>query len=187
MTGKRENHLPTGRVSATRRMVTQIDHALGMAEASLIVLLLAGAAVLNFSQVAARYVFGFSASSLEEISVYLIVWMVFVGMAHADRLERNISLDIVHSCLPDRATDRLWRVADILIATTSGLLAWYAIQAVQFSHMIGEESVSRLSAPIWIVMLVIPVCFAIVACRAMARAYTGRARQSITDELDFHA
>lgn len=163
----------------------QIDHALGMAEAGLIVMLLSAAAILNFSQVAARYVFGVSASSLEEISVYLIMWMVFVGMVHADRLERNIALDLVHSYIPEKAGDTLWRIADAMLAVTAAILAYFAIDAVMFSQMLGEESVSRLSAPIWIIMLVMPFCFAIVCVRAAVRVLTGRRKQRIDDELEF--
>lgn len=167
-----------------KRMIDSFDHALGFLESVLIVGLLSVAVILNFAQITARYVFGFSASSLEEISVYLIVWMVFVGVVHADRLSQNISLDIVYNYVTDGAKRTLWRFCDALLAVTAFALAAYGLEAVAFSHMIGETSVSKLSAPIWVIMVVIPVSFALIGLRAAVRAVSGRSKLDMFDELE---
>jgi TRAP-type C4-dicarboxylate transport system permease small subunit len=166
------------------RTIRSIDRALGLLEVGFIVLLLGGAAVLNFSQVATRYLLQKSASSLEEISVFLVLWMVFLGMAHADRLGQNIALDIVHSYLSPANKKALWRFCDAILAVLALALAYYALDAVMFSYMLGETSVSKLSAPIWQVMAIIPVSFFLVGLHAMGRVITGREKLDIFDELD---
>jgi TRAP-type C4-dicarboxylate transport system permease small subunit len=156
------------------RVAGRLDRALAALETGMIVLLLGAAAILNFSQVAARYLLDLSISSFEEISVYLIIWMVFLGAAHADRLGQNISLDLAYEYLPETAQRTLWRIADGALAALAAMLAYSAFDAVAFSRMLGETSVSRLSAPIWIIMAVMPAGFGIIALRAGARALRGR-------------
>jgi len=167
-----------------KHVVNSVDHVLGIFESTLIVALLGVAVMLNFAQITARYVFGFSASSLEEISVYLVMWMVFVGVVHADRLGQNIALDIVYNYASDTAKKNMWRFCDGLLAITAFALAIYGLESVMFSHMIGETSVSKLSAPIWLIMSVIPVSFALIGLRAVGRVIAGRSKLNIFDELD---
>ena len=166
-----------------KHVVNSVDHVLGILERALIVALLGVAVMLNFAQIMARYVFNFSASSLEEISVYLIIWMVFVGVIHADRLGQNIALDIVYNYASDPAKKSMWRFCDGLLAITAFALAIYGLESVMFSHMIGETSVSKLSAPIWLIMSVIPISFAIIGLRAVGRVIVGRSKLDIFDEL----
>lgn len=161
-----------------------MDRGLAFAELTLIAAFMAVAAVLNFVPVVARYVLNLSASKLEEISVYLIVWVIFVGAVHADRMGQHISLDLVYSMISDRWRKRLWRVADFLLALTAFILACRSLEAVMFSRMIGETSVSTLAAPIWIVMSIMPVAFLMIAVRSLLRAITGRRKLDIFDEVE---
>ena len=95
--------------------------------------------------------------------------MVFIGMAAADRARSNISIDILMHVLPERGARSLRRFADMLTAGLALFLAWHALQAVMFSHRIGERAVSTLEIKIWPLMAVMPVCFLIVAFRATCR------------------
>ena len=162
--------------------VDMIDRGFAALEGFLIVALLSFAAILNFSQVPARYLFGLSFSSAEEVSVFCMLWAVFIGMARAERLGQNISIDILHNFLSEERRRVLWRFSDFLLAVIAFFLAWHAIEAVAFSHMIGERSVSKLGAPIWVVMLVIPATFFMVGARAALRCLKGRKRDLIVHE-----
>jgi C4-dicarboxylate transporter DctQ subunit len=166
-----DDNRPMARAARAARL---LDRALAGLEFGLIVLLLGFAAILNVSQVAARYFLNLSISSFEEISVYLIIWMVFVGASHAERLGQNISLDLAHEYLPETARRMLWRIADGALAILALVLAYSAFDAVAFSKMLGETSVSRLSAPIWIIMAVMPASFVVIALRAGGRTLSGR-------------
>lgn len=164
--------------------VDLVDRGFAGFEGFLIFILLSAAAVLNFSQVPARYLFGLSFSSAEEISVFLMLWMVFVGMARADRLGQNISIDIVHNFLSEKPRQMLWRISDVLLTGIAFVIAWHAADAVAFSHMLGERSVSKLAAPIWLPMTIIPVTFAVVGVRAMLRAIRGRGQQTLPLDVE---
>lgn len=153
-----------------RDMIQAIDRIVGYIEVAVIVLCLGSAAALSVFQVASRYFFNTSISSLEEIAVYCVVVSIFLGMSRADRFRQNVTVDILHNALPERSADLLWRISDIILCGVAFALAYYTAAAVQFSHMIGEKSVSSLGAPIWPIMVVIPVAFTLVGLRAGARA-----------------
>lgn len=167
-----------------RQTFARIDLALSWVESALMFLLLGVSAVFNFIQVVGRYLFGASFSSLQEVSVYLIVWMVFVGIVHADRYGRAISLDLLYNYMSPTGQKLLWRICDALLALTALALCYSAYESTVFSRMIGEISVSRLAAPIWLVMIILPISFLALAIRAAIRAFTGRHVLSVFDELE---
>ena len=146
-----------------------LDKCLAKFEIAAVVILLATAAVLNFIQVVARYFLNLSFNALEEISVYFIIALVFVGLMRADRNRQNISIDIIHNYLSPSAANILWTIADGFLCITALSLAYFTSQSVIFSHMIGETSVSSLGFPIWLVMVVMPPCFLIIGIRAALR------------------
>ena len=146
-----------------------LDKCLAKLEIAAVVIFLATAAILNFVQVVARYVFDLSFNTLEEISVYFIIALVFIGLIRADRNRQNISIDILHNYLSPSVAKVLWRIADCLLCITALSLAYYTSQSVIFSYMIGETSVSSLGFPIWLVMIVMPPCFLIIGIRAALR------------------
>ena len=155
------------------RLIERVDRVLSGLETALIVVLLALAALLNFAQVGGRYLLGLSVSEFEEISVYLIIWMVFVGMGRADRLGQSIALDILYAAVGERT--RLWlgRARDVLQIVFALLMTAVTAESVLFSWTIGETSVSKLAAPIWLVMAIMPPAFLLLAFRTALRLARG--------------
>jgi TRAP-type C4-dicarboxylate transport system permease small subunit len=156
-----------------RPLFDRIDATLARAETGLIFALLALAAVLNFAQVAGRYMFGLSISAFEEISVYLVIWMIFVGVTRADRLGQNIALDIAYNFVTWPTALRLSRLREVLQLVFALLMTAISAWSVLFSWQIGETSVSRLAAPVWIVMAIMPPAFLIIAVRSAVRLARG--------------
>ena len=112
-----------------------LDKCLAKFEIAAVVILLATAAVLNFIQVVARYFLNLSFNALEEISVYFIIALVFVGLMRADRNRQNISIDIIHNYLSPSAANILWTIADGFLCITALSLAYFTSQSVIFSHI----------------------------------------------------
>jgi TRAP-type C4-dicarboxylate transport system permease small subunit len=144
------------------------------AERHVTALLLMGAALLSAAQVAERYGVRVPASAFEEVSIYLLIGVVFIGMLRADRTSQHISLDLLYQVLPPRAKRVCARLRDAVLATVAGLMAWLSVKAVLFSYDIGERSISMLSVPIWLASLVMPVGFVVLTVMAARRAIAGR-------------
>ena len=162
----------------------RIDHALSRLEEALIVILLGGAAILNFAQVAGRYTLGVSVSAFEEISVYLVIWMIFVGMGRADSLGQSIALDILYAVVGPTARHRLGQARDLLQVVFALAMTVVTARSAAFSWQIGETSVSKLAAPIWIVMAIMPPAFLLLAFRTALRLAHGSNLPSPTETVE---
>ena len=149
----------------------KFDQFLGKFEVIAIGLALGIASLLNVIQVVARYFFNVSFNTFDEISVYLMISVVFIGMARADSLKQNISVDIAHSILGKRTARKLHRVSDALLCVIAFLLMYFTFDSVLFSKMIGESSVSSLGIAIWPIMAVMPASFLLVGIRAGLRSF----------------
>ena len=141
-------------------------------ETAMLALTLALAAALTLLTIIGRNFLGIGFGGLEELSVYLLIWMVFAGMAQADRLGAHIAIDVVPHLLAPGASRMLGRLVDALQGLLALVLAWVTFDATHFSWMLGETSVQTLEAPIWIVMAIMPPAFLVVAVRSLARAVT---------------
>jgi TRAP-type C4-dicarboxylate transport system permease small subunit len=151
-------------------LLRRIDRGSAEFESWLVALLLGASVLLNFSLVVSRYAFSYSVNQLEELSVYLAVWLVFAGAVACDRRRQHIALDIVYHLLSPARQEVLRRVADFLQGGLCLYLAWLTLKTVLFTFRLGEVSLSSLRAPVWILMSIMPPAFAIIGLRSLLRA-----------------
>lgn len=149
-----------------------MSRLLARIETLVLALTLALAAGLTLLTIVGRNFLGVGFGGLEELSVYLLIWMVFTGMAQADRLGAHIAIDVAPHLLGPGASRVLARLVDGLQGALALVLAWVAFDATMFSWMLGETSVQTLQAPIWIVMAVMAPAFLVVGARSLARAFS---------------
>jgi len=153
-----------------RRWVLRLDRAIARVDLMMVGACLIAAVLLNVGLVLSRLLFSYSANSTEELSVYAIIWMVFLGMVVSDRMGHHIEVDILHHLVSLRSRVLLRRVADALQAVACLVLAVLTLRTVMFTYRIGEVSLSTLQAPVWLLMAVMPPCFLVLALRGLARA-----------------
>lgn len=161
----------TGRNASIKTFLLHLDRGSAAVEDALVGLCLVAGAVLNFLLVVGRYVLNLSLSSFEEISVYFILWMTFVGLTVADRGRRHIRIDILHHVITDSWRLRLERFGDLTKAVVGLVLAWLSLEEILFSFSIGERAVTALETPIWLVMLIMPPAFLLFGVRNLVRAF----------------
>lgn len=157
--------------ASEKNILLRLDRGLAAVEAAIVGLCLITGAILNFLLVVGRYVLNLSLSSFEEISVYLILWMTFVGLVAADRGRQHIRIDILHHVVTD--SWRLWldRFSDLAKAAVGLTLAWLSLDEVLFSFAIGEQAVTALETPIWLVMAIMPPAFLLFGLRNLVRVF----------------
>ena len=78
-----------------RGVAAAADRILSGAEVTFVGAALAFASTLLFANVVLRYVFLAPISWAEELSLYLIVWIVFVGGSVAVRTRGHIAIDLL--------------------------------------------------------------------------------------------
>ena len=153
-----------------RFLLTRIGRAVARVDSLLVGACLLAAVGLNVTLVVGRLVFNYSANAMEELSVYAMIWMVFLGMLVSDRQGSHINIDILYHFVSSDAKRLLRRLANALQALVCLALAGLTLKTVIFTWQIGEVSLSTLQAPVWLLMAVMPPCFLVLAIRGFARA-----------------
>ncbi len=154
-----------------RRLLERLDRAIARVDTVLVGACLLVAVLLNVALVVGRIAFNYSANAMEELSVYAVIWMVFLGMLVSDRQGSHINIDILYHFVPPEAKLVLRRLASLLQAIVCLALAWLTLKTVVFTYGIGEVSLSTLQAPVWVLMAVMPPCFLVLGVRGLARAF----------------
>lgn len=135
-------------------MLDGIDRAVCALNRWLLIGLLAVMALLVFGNVVGRYVFSVSSSMVEEITRYMMIWLVYLGAGLALRGGQHVSVNLVIDALTP-ALARLLR-AIALLATLAFMAAvlWYGWQYAQFAM---SRLTPVLQWPIGAVYLAVPL------------------------------
>jgi TRAP-type C4-dicarboxylate transport system permease small subunit len=86
--------------------------------------------VVVLLQVFCRYVLGSALGWAEELSVYLLVWMVFLGAAAAAQDRSHIRVDVFVDLLPLRFRMIFRVMADLLQAVFMVVMVWLGFRMV---------------------------------------------------------
>ena len=120
----------------------------------------------------------------QEISGYLLVSIVFLGLAYALKEGTHIKIDLVTSKLAPKAQRWLETSTSLIGVFFCTWLIWFtAGHAVEY-YTQGSRSMTFLHVPLWVVQIIVPVglgLFALVALLRTIEAFvTYRARQKNT-------
>ncbi len=143
------------------RVPVSIERSLGAIAMGLICL-------ISFANVVVRYTTDVSFAFTEEFSVFLMVFMTFVGAALAFATNENIRITFLLGKLPPRG--RL--ACEITVALASllmfVLIAWYSSELTWDEYRFGETS-PGLGYPTWIYTIWLPILSVVVLLRILGR------------------
>lgn len=130
-------------------------------------LMLAGVAI-GFSNVVARYLFGYALFWAEEVMVFLIIWGVFVGVAAAAYDRAHLNMDLFSHSF--RGTVLAFLNA-LLVAVLLAACVFMIVQSWQVVTLFYQGGVVSVSAgvPKWIAHSALPVGFALMALAVLSR------------------
>jgi TRAP-type transport system small permease protein len=136
------------------------------------------AILFNFLNVVGRYLTGFTLTGLEEIEVYLLIWIAFLNAAVVSWRREHLRMDLLVTAMPgpmQRAVHVFETIVTLLVTTFVG---YYSFLYVQRIFRLGAVSgMARL--PTWIPHSAVFVGFGLMALIAL---YSGislfRRRQS---------
>lgn len=153
---------PTARASVLARA----DNLLGVIETTFVGVAIAGAACLLFVNVTMRYIFVSPISWAEELSLYLIVWIVFVGSSIAMRTQTHIGVDLLPLVLPPAGRRILALLVGVLILAFLAVFFYYS--GVHTLRIYGSGQVTPVMlAPMWLTYLAMPVGAALMFLRTV--------------------
>lgn len=143
------------------RVPVSIERGLGALAMALICL-------ISFANVVVRYTTDVSFAFTEEYSVFLLVFMTFVGAALAFATNENIRIVFIVEMLPPR-----WALACKLLGLAASffmfaLVAWYSGQLAFDEYQFGETS-PGLGYPNWIYTIWLPILSVVILLRISGR------------------
>lgn len=141
----------------------RIEEALGAAAMALICL-------ISFANVVARYATNASFAFTEEYSVFLLVFMTFVGASAAFAANEHIRITFFVNRL-----SRPWRqvcgVISLFATTTMFSLIVYYGGRVTYAEWYWEETTPGLGNPSWIYTIWLPILCIAILCRVLGRGW----------------
>ncbi len=136
------------------------------------------AVLVNFANVVARYGFHQPIVGADELQIFLMIWMTFLGVVVVTWRRMHLRMDLVAARLP--ALARAWlRLAELLAAAVLAALVLgescrYTVQMLE----IGRRS-DALGIPVWISHSAVAVAFGLMGLIAVYRLTRRAAKGSL--------
>ena len=154
-------------------MLALADRLLSRAEEVFVGAAMAFSAALLFLNVVLRYWFLAPISWAEELSLYLVVWMVFVGASVATRTRGHIAIDLLALALSPANRRLLSLGVGLLVLIFLAFFVYYSAGHTLRIRASGQLTPVML-APMWITYLAMPAGGALMflrACQVWWRVY----------------
>ena len=134
----------------------------------LVAIILGALVLIVFSNVLGRYIFHSSLAWSEEISRFLLIWMVLLGSISAYINDEHLGLDLLVKVLPKRLAQAVAVLGDILVIYALGLL-------ISGGYNMTVESWTwtspATSTPYGYVYIMIPVAGTILLIQALVKVF----------------
>jgi TRAP-type C4-dicarboxylate transport system permease small subunit len=112
--------------------------------------------VLIFAQVVSRYGFNYTPIWSEELSRFLIVWSIFIGVAIGVRKNQHIGVDALIRFLPHKLKTASEVLLNLIGVVVIGVLIFNSIEFIQ--HTMEFEQLSpAMRLPMYIPYIAMPV------------------------------
>ncbi len=149
-------------------MIDRIFELLTRAIERLLALAFVGAVCLNFANVVARRALGDSIAGADEIQIYIMVGMAFLGAAVVTWRRLHLRMDVLAQMLPSGGRRALQAVELILIAVLAGFVTWQSARyAVQMYGL--DRRSDNAGIPMWIPHGAVAVGFALIGLITLRR------------------
>ncbi len=119
------------------------------------------AVLLNFVNVIGRYLFGLSLLGSDEIQVFIMVAMTFLGAAVVTRRQMHLRMDVLIKFLPPRVQTALRAIELLLLVALAAFVLTQSYDYVQRMFVLGRVS-DMAGVPMWVPHGTVLVGFALM-------------------------
>lgn len=151
------------------RNLAVVGRARDLVERVLAGILIFLAVALTTLEIVLRNLFGMSIVGVEQISVFLIAWSVFLGAAFGVARNIHVRVDVLQMMMPPGL-----RLACEIVGWAAALvfalfLARSGIALVRETHLLGDQTMGLLRIPMWIPQLIMPLAGILISIRIVER------------------
>lgn len=130
--------------------------------------LLVLAVCLNFANVVGRYIFNRSILGADEVQIYMMIWMTFLGAAVVTWRQQHLRMDMLLNALPAGVQTAVRVFEAVALVLLSGLVVVQSGSYVQKMYMLGEKSTAA-EVPMWIPHAAVVAGFVLILLMALLR------------------
>jgi TRAP-type C4-dicarboxylate transport system permease small subunit len=149
-------------------MIDRIFERTAWAIERLLALAFLAAICLNFLNVIGRYLVGYTPPGTDEIQIYIMVWMAFLGAAVVTWRDQHLRMDVLFQRLPPLVR-QLVRGFELLVFLS--IACFVCLQSFYYARkMFNLDQVSDLAQiPTWIPHSAVTIGFALMALIVLRR------------------
>ena len=119
------------------------------------------AVCLNFANVVGRYGFGTSIAGGDEVQVYIMVWMAFLGAVLVSWRGEHLRVDVLAQRFPHALKSTLQKTELVLVIALAAFAVWQSWSYTQQIIAIGRRS-DNAGIPMWIPHSAVGIGFALM-------------------------
>lgn len=150
-------------------------------EDAVLVALLTAMVLLAAAQIFLRNFFDTGFYWSDELLRLLVLWLAVAGAVAASRQDRHISIAVLDRWVPDSLKRFTRFVLDVFTSGVCVLVAWHSVAFVQTTREYGDTMLGDF--PAWVLQLVLPVGFALIAWRYAVFALKGVFGQRVESKI----
>lgn len=123
---------------------------------------------LNFINVVGRYLAGFTINGVDEIEIYILIWIAFIGAAIVTWRGEHLRMDVLLSACPVWVQKTEAVVETLVMVAVTIFVAWQSFLYVERIHSLGALS-DIAHIPTWIPHSAITIGFGSMAVLVILR------------------
>lgn len=144
-----------------------VDALTVMVERVLALALITGIS-LNFVNVVGRYLAGFTITGADEIEIYILIWIAFIGAAVVTWRGEHLRMDVILAACPAWVRKAEAVVEALIMFAVTTFVAWQSFLYVERIHSLGALS-DIAHIPTWIPHSAITIGFGSMALLVVLR------------------
>ena len=160
----------------------KLDEAIDRIETVLVVIFLSAMMILAFLQIFLRNVFTTGLAWGDVLLRNLVLWIGFIGATLATREGKHINIDVISRSLPPTMRTFVESGIHLFSFFICGLLTYASLKFVKNEAQMGTTTL--LGIPIWILEVILPITFGLMAFRFALRSMKGFSSMKIGRTLD---
>ncbi len=133
-----------------------LSNGISLLEKYISIVLMFSMAVIVTLAVLFRYVFNAPLSWAGEVSIFLLIWVSFIGGSLGLKYKSQAAVSIVMDYLPLKVKQAVTVIGHVLMVSFLVLIIYYSFQWVLSPSVAFQKSTSLL-LPMWIPYLVVPI------------------------------
>ena len=141
------------------------------------------AVLLNFANVFGRYLLGISLLGSDEVQVFIMVGMTFLGAAVVTQRNQHLRMDVLLQFMPAPVRAALRAAEQLLLVVLAGFVLWQSHSYAQQMLRIGRTS-DMAGVPMWIPHGIVALGFGLILIIATWRVMTMKWRDPETTSGD---